>query len=92
MQHAEWLTLRVKGGYFRWVHGETHRNFLTPARGSNLSTDHAYKMVFVQTTAINRSNQINDDLYLSFVDFQTVLSGSFDEIFLVGDYTNLLTF
>lgn len=65
---------------------------LTPARGSYRSTDHAYKMVFVQTTASNRSNHINDDLYLSLVDFQTILSRSLDEIFLVGEYIILLTF
>ncbi|KAH0857822.1 hypothetical protein HID58_086083 [Brassica napus] len=40
-------------------------------------------MVFNQNTAITRSNHLNDELYLNLTDFQSILSGTLDENFLI---------
>ncbi|KAF2606429.1 hypothetical protein F2Q68_00043335 [Brassica cretica] len=60
------------------------RNFqITHAGGAYRTTDHTWKMVFNQNTAITRSNHLNDELYLNLTDFQSVLSGTLDENFLI---------
>ncbi|KAH0942763.1 hypothetical protein HID58_002400 [Brassica napus] len=60
------------------------RNFqITPAGGTYRTTDHTWKIVFNQNTAVSRSNHVNDELYLNLSDFQTVLSGTLDENFLI---------
>ncbi|CAN6990078.1 unnamed protein product, partial [Brassica rapa subsp. trilocularis] len=60
------------------------RNFqITPAGGAYRTTDHTWKIVFNQNTAVSRSNHVNDELYLNLSDFQTVLSGTLDENFLI---------
>nr|VDC98607.1 unnamed protein product [Brassica oleracea] len=38
---------------------------------------------FNQNTFITRSNHVNDELYLNLTDFQSVLSGTLDENFLI---------
>ncbi|XP_056854769.1 uncharacterized protein LOC130504203 [Raphanus sativus] len=60
------------------------RNFhVRPAGGAFRTTNHTYKIVFNQATAVTRSNFINDELYLNLVDFQTVLTGTLDENLLI---------
>ncbi|KAF3524597.1 hypothetical protein F2Q69_00046389 [Brassica cretica] len=56
---------------------------ITPAGGAYRTTDHTWKMVFNQNTVITRSNHVNDELYMNLTDFQSVLSGTFDENFLI---------
>ncbi|CAN6851709.1 unnamed protein product [Brassica oleracea] len=61
------------------------RNFqITPAGRAYRTTDHTWKMVFNQNTVITRSNHVNDELYLNLTDFQSVLSGTLDENFLIN--------
>ena len=60
------------------------RNFqIAPASGAYRTTNHSWKMSFNQNTVVTRSNHVNDELYLSLTDFQTVLSGTFDDNFLI---------
>ena len=47
-------------------------------------------MVFNQNTVITRSNHVNDELYLNLTDFQSVLSGTLDENFLIGKHINII--
>ncbi|CAN6857799.1 unnamed protein product, partial [Brassica oleracea] len=56
---------------------------ITPAGGAYRTTYHTWKMVFNQNTAITRSNHLNDELYLNLTDFQSILSGTLDENFLI---------
>ncbi|KAJ4915417.1 hypothetical protein Rs2_00967 [Raphanus sativus] len=50
------------------------QNFtLSPSTGMYRATDHPFKMSIIQNTAITRSTLINEDMFLSLVDFQTVL-------------------
>uniref|UniRef100_A0A0D2ZQK6 Replication protein A 70 kDa DNA-binding subunit B/D first OB fold domain-containing protein n=1 Tax=Brassica oleracea var. oleracea TaxID=109376 RepID=A0A0D2ZQK6_BRAOL len=66
-------------GAWRWI-----QNFsLSPANGCYRSTDHSYKMSFVQNRTITRSPLVNEDMFLSLVDFQSVLSGSLNPNFLI---------
>ncbi|KAF2606924.1 hypothetical protein F2Q68_00043893 [Brassica cretica] len=66
-------------GAWRWI-----QNFsLSPANGCYQSTDHSYKMSFVQNRTITRSPLVNEDMFLSLVDFQSVLSGSLNPNFLI---------
>lgn len=61
------------------------RNFqIAPAGRAYRTTNHSWKMSFNQNTAVTRSNHVNDELYLSLIDFQTVLSGTLDDNFLIG--------
>ncbi|XP_018479594.1 uncharacterized protein LOC108850590 [Raphanus sativus] len=60
------------------------RNFqIAPAGGAYRTTNHSWKKSFNQNTAVTRSNHVNDELYLSLIDFQTVLSGTLDDNFLI---------
>ncbi|CAN6997163.1 unnamed protein product [Brassica oleracea var. botrytis] len=60
------------------------RNFqITPAGGAYRTTYNTWKMVFNQNTVITRSNHVNDELYLNLTDFQSVLSRTLDEKFLI---------
>ncbi|KAL0696756.1 hypothetical protein Bca4012_063936 [Brassica carinata] len=60
------------------------RNFhVRPAGGAFRTTNHTYKIVFNQNTVVSRSSFMNDDLYLNLVDFQTILSGTLNEKFLI---------
>ena len=45
---------------------------------------------FNQNTFITRSNHVNDELYLNLTDFQSVLSGTLDENFLIGKHINII--
>ncbi|CAN6883421.1 unnamed protein product [Brassica oleracea] len=66
-------------GAWRWI-----QNFsLSPANGCYRSTDHSYKMSFVQNRTITKSPLVNEDMFLSLVDFQSVLSGSLNPNFLI---------
>lgn len=63
------------------------RNFhVRSAGGAFRTTNHTYKIVFNQNTVVTRSSFMNDDLYLNLVDFQTILSGTLNEKFLIGKY------
>ena len=70
------------------------QNFtLSPSTGMYRATDHPFKMSIIQNTAITRSPLINEDMFLSLVDFQTVLGGSLKTCFLIGNYLrNLLIY
>ncbi|WZY69786.1 hypothetical protein YC2023_002026 [Brassica napus] len=60
------------------------QNFtLSPSTGMYRATDHPFKMSIIQNTAITRSPLINEDMFLSLVDFQTVLGGSLKTCFLI---------
>nr|VDD12005.1 unnamed protein product [Brassica rapa] len=60
------------------------RNFqVRPAGGAYRTTNHIYKISFNQATVVSRSNFMNDDLSLNLVDFQSVLSGTLDEKYLI---------
>ncbi|KAJ4902349.1 hypothetical protein Rs2_16300 [Raphanus sativus] len=60
------------------------QNFtLTPSTGMYRSTDHPFKMSIIQSTSITKSTLNNEDMYLSLVDFQTVLGGSLKTCFLI---------
>lgn len=60
-------------------------NFLLTAPGGMYkSTNHAYKLSFLHTTEISFSSLQMDDLFLSLVDFETILSGHLDEYKLIG--------
>ncbi|WZZ42821.1 hypothetical protein YC2023_039080 [Brassica napus] len=84
MQHAKGLTLKVKGRILTVGAWHYLRNFqITPAGGAYRTTDNTWKMVFNQNTVITRSNHVNDELYLNLTDFQSVLSGTLDENFLI---------
>ncbi|KAF8087310.1 hypothetical protein N665_0591s0014 [Sinapis alba] len=45
--------------------------------------DHSYKMSIVQNTTITRSPLVNKDIFLSLIDFQSVLGGSLKTSFLI---------
>lgn len=61
------------------------RNFhVRPAGGAFRTTNNPCKIVLNQSTVVTRSSFVNDDLYLNLIDFQTVLSGTLDEKFLIG--------
>ncbi|KAF8105843.1 hypothetical protein N665_0153s0004 [Sinapis alba] len=50
------------------------QNFtLSPSTGMYRATDHPFKMCIVQTTTITRSPLLNEGMFLSLVDFQSVL-------------------
>ena len=67
------------------------QNFtLSPSTGMYRATDHPFKMSIIQNTAITRSPLINEDMFLSLVDFQTVLGGSLKTCFLIGNYLRIL--
>ncbi|KAF8115383.1 hypothetical protein N665_0028s0046 [Sinapis alba] len=61
----------------RLLHVGTWRqiqNFtLSPSTGMYCATDHPFKMCIVQTTTITRSPLLNEDMFLSLVDNQSVL-------------------
>nr|VDD24949.1 unnamed protein product [Brassica oleracea] len=60
------------------------QNFtLSPSTGMYRATDHPFKMSIIQNTAITRSPLINKDMFLSLVDFQTVLGGSLKTCLLI---------
>ncbi|CAN7048815.1 unnamed protein product [Brassica oleracea var. botrytis] len=73
------------------VHGDTlemvlsdEANFtLSPSTGMYRATDHPFKMSIIQNTAITRSPLINEDMFLSLVDFKTVLDGSLKTCLLI---------
>ncbi|KAL0734152.1 hypothetical protein Bca4012_010362 [Brassica carinata] len=44
-------------------------------------------MGFIHNTKITRSNHVNDDMFLSLVDFQLAMSGSLQACFLIGTKT-----
>ncbi|CAN6849109.1 unnamed protein product [Brassica oleracea] len=60
------------------------QNFtLSPSTGMYRATDHPFKMSIIQNTAITRSPLINEGMFLSLVDFQTVLGGSLKTCLLI---------
>ncbi|CAN7118288.1 unnamed protein product [Brassica rapa subsp. narinosa] len=60
------------------------QNFtLSPSTGMYRATDHPFKMSIIQNTAITRSPLNNEDMFLSLVDFQTVLGGSLKTCLLI---------
>ncbi|KAL0731006.1 hypothetical protein Bca4012_027100 [Brassica carinata] len=44
-------------------------------------------MSFLHNTTITRSNHVNDDMFLSLVNFQLVMSGSLLSYFIIGSKT-----
>ncbi|KAJ4876105.1 OB-fold-like protein [Raphanus sativus] len=46
-------------------------------------TEHSYTMAFVQNTTITRSIHVDEDMFLSLVDFQLVMSGSLQQCFFI---------
>ncbi|RID40625.1 hypothetical protein BRARA_J00657, partial [Brassica rapa] len=63
------------------------QNFtLSPSTGMYRVTDHPYKMSIVQNTTMTRSPLVNEDMFLSLVDFQSVLGGSLKTCFLIGNF------
>ncbi|KAL0733979.1 hypothetical protein Bca4012_010189 [Brassica carinata] len=76
--------LESKGRLLPVGAGRNIQNFsLSPATGMYRSTEHSYKMSFVHNTTITRSNHVNEDTFLSLVDFQLVMSGSLQQCFLI---------
>ena len=65
-------------------------DYSDPAGGAYRTTDNTWKMVFNQNTVITRSNHVNDELYLNLTDFQSVLSRTLDEKFLIGKHINII--
>ncbi|CAF1705000.1 unnamed protein product, partial [Brassica napus] len=63
------------------IHATCKRTYIE-SKGKD-SYDNTWKMVFNQNTVITRSNHVNDELYLNLTDFQSVLSGTLDENFLI---------
>ncbi|KAL0898753.1 hypothetical protein Bca101_082714 [Brassica carinata] len=61
---------------------ENIQNF-SLSRATGMPTEHSYKMAFVHNTTITRSNHVNEDMFLSLVDFQLVMSGSLQQCFLI---------
>nr|VDD54595.1 unnamed protein product [Brassica oleracea] len=67
------------------------QNFaLSHATGIYRPTEDSYKMSFVHNTTITRSNNVKEDIFLSLVDFQFVMSGSLQPCFLIDVITQVV--
>lgn len=57
---------------------------VTDAKGHFRTTKHAKKITFIKPTKITDCDYSNGDMFLSLMDFETVLSGKENSSFLIG--------
>lgn len=88
------MSVRVERDFARLV-GEGDwmilENFdLTPALGSFRPATHAFKIDWKPETRFYRTTVESRSCYLSFVDFESIISGSCNSVFSVGKFLVLV--
>lgn len=57
---------------------------VTAAKNSLRPTDHMYKISFIGQIKITNCEFVNEDMFLSLVEFKTIMSGNLNSSILIG--------
>ncbi|CAN7092163.1 unnamed protein product, partial [Brassica rapa subsp. narinosa] len=57
---------------------------LTPATGKYRATSHKYKLSIIGSSVVTSSSLKNDDSFLSLTSYESIINGSLDSNFLIG--------